>query len=129
MVVLYSSTFVVGVAGTLTALAMIRVKSALDAWWNLQGIFTGGMLGLFLLGLISKRARNPQAVLAVIVGILLIMWLSLSPTELWPERLVDWTNPLHSFMTIVLGTSSIVLVGTLAASITSRQQDASKTGE
>ena len=124
MTVLYASTLVFGIAGTFTALAMIRVKSALDAWWNLQGIFTGGMLGLFLLGLISKRARNPQAVLAVIVGILLILWLSLSPTEFWPYGLKQWTNPLHSFMTIVLGTSSIVLVGTLAASFASRSQDA-----
>ena len=119
MKVLYLSTFVFGIAGTFTALAMIRVKSALDMWWNLQGIFTGGMLGLFLLGLISRRARNPQAVVGVTVGILLILWLSLSTTEMWPEPLSDWSNPLHSFMTIVLGTSSIVLVGTLAAQLTS----------
>ena len=119
MKVLYLSTFVFGVVGTFTALAMIRVKSALDMWWNLQGIFTGGMLGLFLLGMISRRARNPQAVIAVVVGILLILWLSISTTDLWPESLSDWSNPLHSFMTIVLGTSSIVLVGTVAAQSTS----------
>ena len=123
MKVLYSSTLVFGIVGTFTALAMLRVKSALDAWWNLQGIFTGGMLGLFLLGLVSKRARNPQAVLAVTVGIALILWLSLSTTDYWPEALSDWTNPLHSFMTIVLGTSSIVLVGALAASFASENQD------
>ena len=93
---------------------MIRVKSALDAWWNLQGIFTGGMLGLFLLGLISKRARNPQAVLAVLVGIFMILWLSLSKSDLWPESWSGWANPFHGFMTIVLGTTSIVLIGTLA---------------
>ncbi|NIP94056.1 MAG: sodium/solute symporter, partial [Akkermansiaceae bacterium] len=62
MTVLYAATLVFGLGGTLTALAMIRVKSALDAWWNLQGIFTGGMLGLFLLGLISRRVKNPAAV-------------------------------------------------------------------
>lgn len=119
MSVLYLSTLAFGVVGTLTALAMIRVKSALDMWWNLQGIFTGGMLGLFLLGLVSRRARNPQAVAAVCVGILLILWLSISTTELWPDSLNGWSNPLHSFMTIVLGTTSIVLVGTLAAQFTS----------
>ncbi len=116
MVVLYAATLVVGVAGTLTALAMIRVKSALDAWWNLQGIFTGGMLGLFLLGLISKRADNAAAIVAVICGILLILWLSLSQTDLWPATLIGMANPLHSFMTIVLGTSTIVLLGVLTAS-------------
>lgn len=127
MKVLYVSTFVFGLAGTLTALAMIRVKSALDVWWNLQGIFTGGMLGLFLLGIISRRAKNAQAVVAVTVGILLILWLSLSNTELWPESLTRWSSPLHSFMTIVLGTSSIVLVGVLAAQFTRGQQPAEQT--
>lgn len=119
MKVLYVSTFAFGAVGTFTALAMIRVRSALDMWWNLQGIFTGGMLGLFLLGLISRRAKNPQAVVAVIVGIGLILWLSISTTAIWPESLADWSNPLHSFLTIVLGTSAIVLVGTLAAQFTS----------
>ena len=123
MKVLYWSTLMFGVAGTFTALAMIRVKSALDAWWNLQGIFTGGMLGLFLLGLISRRARNPQAIIAVAAGILLILWLSLSTTEIWPASLSGWSNPLHSFMTIILGTSSIVLVGVLATRFASGHQD------
>jgi SSS family solute:Na+ symporter len=119
MKVLYISTFVFGIVGTFTALAMIRVRSALDMWWNLQGIFTGGMLGLFLLGLISRRARNPQAIVAVAIGILLILWLSISTTDMWPDSLNRWSNPLHSFMTIILGTSSIVLIGTLAAKLTS----------
>ncbi|APZ92889.1 sodium:solute symporter [Fuerstiella marisgermanici] len=127
MKVLYISTFAFGVVGTFTALAMIRVKSALDVWWNLQGIFTGGMLGLFLLGLISRRAKNAQAIVAVTVGILLILWLSLSTTDFWPASLSDWSNPLHSFMTIVLGTSSIVLVGVLAAQFASGRREPSPT--
>lgn len=113
MRVLYSATLLVGIAGTLTALAMIRVKSALDAWWNLQGIFTGGMLGLFLLGMISKRARNASAVVGVVAGILIILWMSLSKTDLWPDAASHLSNPLHSFMTIVCGTSAIVVVGLL----------------
>lgn len=111
--VLHTATLLMGVAGTITALAMLRVKSALDAWWNLQGIFTGGMLGLFLLGLISRKARNPQALLAAVSGILLILWLSLSKTDLWPDSLDGLANPLHPFLTIVLGTGSIVLIGVL----------------
>ena len=115
MKVLHLATLVMGVAGTVAALAMLRVQSALDAWWNLQGIFAGGMLGLFLLGLISRRAGNPHAIVAVVAGVLLIMWLSLSTTAVWPEVLAAWKSPLHSFMTIVLGTSSIVLIGVLVS--------------
>jgi SSS family solute:Na+ symporter len=123
MKVLYTATLVIGIVGTFTSLAMIRVKSALDAWWNLQGIFTGGMLGLFLLGLLAKRARNPQAVLAVVVGIFLILWLSLSKSDFWPEGWTGWANPLHGFLTIVLGTTTIVLVGAAACAF-SRERNA-----
>ncbi|MCA9031502.1 MAG: sodium:solute symporter [Planctomycetaceae bacterium] len=122
MRVLYGSTLVLGIVGTLTALAMIRVKSALELWWDLQGIFTGGMLGLFLLGMISRRARNSHAVTSVVAGILLILWLSLSKTKIWPEAWAAWANPFQSLMTIVFGTSSIVLIGVLLTSLFSPGQ-------
>jgi SSS family solute:Na+ symporter len=72
MRVLRVATLAFGVAGTLTALAMIRVKSALDVWWELASIFSGGMLGLFLLGVISRHAKNAAAATGAIVGLLLI---------------------------------------------------------
>lgn len=125
MVTLHFATIVFGLAGTGAALAMMRVKNALDAWWDLQGIFTGGMLGLFLLGLLSKRARNAQASLAVVVGTVLIAWLSLSKLDSWPAAWASWSNPFHNFMTIVLGTTSIVLVGVLIAGF-ARPQAASR---
>lgn len=120
MTVLYASTLGFGLLGTAAAIAIYRLKneSILDAWWNLEGIFAGGMLGLFLLGLISRRAQNPQAITAGIVGVMVIAWMAMSPTGAWPEDIqewpamwADWANPLHSFMTIVVGTCSIVLVG------------------
>ena len=109
MRVLHAASFVWGALGTGVALAMIGVKAALDAWWTLSGIFAGGMLGLFLLGLISKRAGNPAAVTAVVAGVLVILWMSLTPgAEAWPEPL---RSPFHSFMTVVVGTLVILLVG------------------
>ena len=35
------------------------------AWWTLAGVFSGGMLGLFLLGFLSRRASRPAALIAV----------------------------------------------------------------
>jgi len=103
-------TIVLGALGTVTALLMISVKGALDAWWSLAGIFSGGMLGLFLLGILSRRARSFEAAMAVVIGVLLIAWASLSPgTDAW------WANPLHSFMTIIIGTLAIFLVGVIAS--------------
>ncbi len=79
MRVLYGATLVCGILGTGIALALIGTTSALDTWWHLSGIFSGGMLGLFLLGQISHRAKNPAAVTGVIIGVLLIAWMTFSP--------------------------------------------------
>ena len=49
MRVLYAATVLWGIAGTATALAMMNVKTVLDVWWQMAGILSGGMLGLFLL--------------------------------------------------------------------------------
>ncbi len=109
LVVLWIASLVFGVAGTGAALAMLHIKSALDAWWTLSGIFSGGMLGLFLLGFISRRAGNPAAVTGVIIGVLCICWMTFSSkfTGAW----IDFRSPFHSFMTVVVGTLVILLTG------------------
>lgn len=116
MRVLYGATLGFGVVGTAVGfvLAIINIKSALDVWWMLEGVFSGGMLGLFLLGVMSRRAGNPQAILAGVIGLLIIAWMALSTESFWPKAWAGWSNPLHTFMTIVIGTTSIVLIGMLA---------------
>lgn len=104
------TTLALGVLGTGTALLMISIKSALDVWWSLAGIFSGGMLGLFLLGALSRRARSPQAVIAMVSGLLVIVWAVFSPG--WD---VAWANPLHTFMTAVVGTMVLFGVGILVS--------------
>jgi len=81
----------------------------------LAGIFSGGMLGLFLLGRISRRARSPAATTAVISGVLVILWMTLSLSPNWPKALEFLRSPMHSFMTIVVGTLVILLVGLLVS--------------
>lgn len=110
MRVLYIGTVIAGLLGMFTGIAMIGAKSILDMWWELSGIFAAGMLGLFLLGLISKKARNPQAVTATIIGVLVICWLTLTP--LLDDSFGGFKNPLHKNITIVIGTLTIFLVGT-----------------
>ncbi|MEO5683079.1 MAG: hypothetical protein ABIQ88_10595 [Chitinophagaceae bacterium] len=108
---LYSSTIVFGIAGLCTGLAMIGSKSVLDIWWELSGIFAGGMLGLFLLGLVSRRTQNQEALTAVLIGIVIIVWMTLS--GLLPARFAFMRSPLHKNMVIVVGTLGIFLAGLL----------------
>jgi SSS family solute:Na+ symporter len=102
------ATVTLGLLGTATALLMISIKSALDAWWSLAGIFSGGMLGLFLLGVFTRRAESTQAIAGMIVGILVILWATFSREMTGPLA-----NSLHGFMTTVLGTLSIFIIGVL----------------
>lgn len=111
MSILYSSSITMGILGISVAIAMISVKSALDAWWGLASIFSGGMLGLFLLGYFSKKAKNFEAVVGVTVGVIVILWMSLSPIYFNKGSLIQFKSPLHAYLTIVLGTICIFLIG------------------
>ncbi|MCC5841676.1 MAG: sodium:solute symporter [Opitutales bacterium] len=113
MRVLYGATVIWGTGGTLMGLAMIGVKHALDAWWQLASIFSGGMLGLFLLGVVSQKVRNVPAFCGVVAGVLVISWLSLSPYL--TGSLERFQSPFHGFLTIVIGTLVIFLVGMAVA--------------
>jgi SSS family solute:Na+ symporter len=115
MRVLYISSAIISIIGIGIGIAMINVKSALDAWWKLASIFSGGMLGLFLLGVISRYKNVIGAILGVIAGLIVIMWLSLSSVFLGKEAL---GNSFHTYLTIVFGTIAIFLVGFLVSLFT-----------
>ncbi len=115
LMVLFLSTAVFGVFGIVTGIGMIGVQSILDIWWQLSGIFAGGMLGLFLLGIISRRAGNKDAVAGVTAGVLVILWMTFS--YLIPEQYDFLKYPLHANMIIVVGTLVIFLVGSLWSSL------------
>ncbi len=111
MQVLRISSLITGILGIGIALALVGVESVLDAWWALASIFSGGMLGLFLLGYISKKAKKTDAVIGVIIGAILISWMSLSPVYFNEGRLLAFRSPFHANLTIVFGTLIIFLVG------------------
>lgn len=109
---LYGATVAFGVAGTSLGVAMMNVKSALDAWWMLAGVFSGGMLGLFLLGFLSRQTKRPAAMVAVAAGVSVILWMSLSPG--WTALPAGLRSPFHGLLTIVFGTAALLLTGLLA---------------
>ncbi len=106
---LHVATIGFGLLGMIAGIAMIGVKSILDIWWQLSGIFAAGMLGLFLLGILSRRTKNHEAIIATIIGILVIIWMTVS--TLLPAQYEDFKYPLHQNMIIVVGTLTIFLVG------------------
>ena len=113
--VLYVSTAIWGGLGIGGGLLFTHAKQILDAWWGIQGIFGGGILGLFLLGFFSRRAKNVPAVIGTVLGLLVIAWMSLSlPSwKIFPERWAAWRSPFHEFLIPVIGTAVIFLSGFL----------------
>lgn len=135
--VLRLATLVCGAATVAVAVAMTRVKQVLDAWWAPAGIMAGGLLGLFLLGLLCRRAGSRAAAVGVVIGTAAILWMTLSlPTSAgtlqavlpglrWPEALAAFRFPWHEFMIPVTGTATVVAVGALAALVPAcRRSDA-----
>ena len=107
MTVLYTASSVVGILGILIGLAMMKINGVLDAWWKLSSIFSGGMLGLFLLALVQKKPNRTGAIIGVALGLCVIAYMSLPV----------FGSPLHTYLTIVLGTLTIFLVGFLFAKL------------
>jgi len=110
MRVLYLASTLVGILAIGVGISMIGVGSILDIWWELSGIFAGGMLGLFLLGMVAE-IKNAAAVTATIIGILIIVWMSLS--KYLPPDWEHLRSHLHANMVIVVGTLTIFLAGML----------------
>jgi SSS family solute:Na+ symporter len=118
--ILYLSSFVFSILSILVAVAMINVQSALDTWWKLASIFSGGMLGLFLLGFFTRNRSNAAAITGVIAGICVIGWLSLSPIFFSGTQLEKFQSPFHGYLSIVFGTVTIFAVGFLTGILVHR---------
>ncbi len=122
MKILYTSTFLFSIVSIGIAIAMINVQSALEAWWKLASIFSGGMLGLFLLGFFVPRVKSRAAVIGMVVGVLVIGWMSLSPLIFTAGNLQKYASPFHSYLSIVFGTSMIFVVGFIIGAVLSRKK-------
>ena len=113
--VLRLSSAVVGIIGIFVAIAMLSVESIIDAWWKLSSIFSGGMLGLFLLGIIPRKINKMAALAGCVTGIAVIAWISLAGLYDLPGL------HLHEYLAIVLGTTAIFVVGFLLTLLSKRR--------
>jgi len=111
LLVLKLSGVIIGLLGAAVALALVNVSSILDAWWKLSSVFSGGMLGLFLLGFMARNVRNVDAAVGVISGVFVIACISIDTYLGLPE------TGIHEYLAIVFGTMTIFLVGFVMAKL------------
>ena len=82
-----------------------RDTTILSAWWTIQGVASGGMLGLFLLSVMSRRSNGFAAAVATALGLLTVAYISFG------QRFLPLPVPLHANLSIVLGTVVLVVSG------------------
>ncbi len=70
-------TVIIGVLGTGTALLMTYMQN-IDSLWEqymkLIGLFGGGLAGLFALGIFTRRATGPGALIGAAVGAVVLFF-------------------------------------------------------
>ncbi|OAD42210.1 sodium:solute symporter family transporter [Polaribacter atrinae] len=71
-------TLVTGVLGVLLALWMAgsNIKSLWDQFYRFLGLFTGGLGGMFLLGMLTKKANAKGTLLGLLVSAIFIWYIS-----------------------------------------------------
>ena len=99
------STVGLGLFAIGVGLLVMNVRSALAAFWALQSVLSGGMLGLFLLALLSRRAAGVQALVGTLCGFAAILWVAFG------QKILPLPFLLHVNLAIVLGTVVSVFVG------------------
>jgi SSS family transporter len=72
------STLIIGLAGTLFALFMAtwNIQSLWDEFNKMIGLIIGSLGGLFLLGILTRRANAPGALIGILISILVQVWVS-----------------------------------------------------
>ena len=113
VVFLRVATVALAVVSIGIALGVVRFAggaSVLSSWWLLQGVLSGGMLGLFIIGAFAKRTGTAQALVAAVCGFIALAWTAFGQ-KVFP---LPWV--FHVNMSLAFGTLAIVVVGFLPVS-------------
>ncbi len=120
MKLLHRYTIVWGVIGTLTGLALIKVKVALEAGWQFGGIAGGGVIGLFILGVAFPYVKRWPAIVAVIASVISIAWATFARNL--PEPLQWLECHWHTRLIGIIGTVTLLVVGVVLSFLSSMKK-------
>ena len=113
LVFLRLANVAITVVSILVAIAVMKATSVLTVWWAMQGILSGGLLGLYLLAFFARRTRSAQAAIAIVLGTLTLVWIAFG------QRALPLPKPVHVNLGIVLATVVIFFSGYSLGCVTS----------
>jgi SSS family solute:Na+ symporter len=107
----------VTIAGALSLLVagwLTTVKGeALVIYYTAFSIFAGGILGLFFLAFLSKRANKKGAIVGIVACLIAVSWASLTKNGL--VDLGKWNYNLHPYLIGLLSHVTVFVVGYVAS--------------
>jgi SSS family solute:Na+ symporter len=118
------ATLLGGVLVTLNALALASVPTPtlLDLVFLVYAIFAGGLAGLFLLAMLSRRANRAGAKVGIVVSLATGLYLTCSHFHwLLPA---GWCWSPHPYLIATASNAALFVVGYLASLLLVRPQDA-----
>jgi len=111
---------VLGVLAILFSQLWIGIGTALELGVQLFSIATAGMLGLFALGALTRRANGPGAIVGIAACVLFTAWATLTSVQMpaLDSVLLDlgpFNYRLHPFLIGILNHLILLIVGYLAS--------------
>jgi SSS family solute:Na+ symporter len=113
-----------GLVGVTLALSMIRVQAALDFSFMMFSILAGGVFGMFLLGLFTRRAHALGVYVGLLAGITVTLWASAGQLSDAGLPLPSWLEkgrfPVHVLLTSACANGTSFVVGYVASLVLPR---------
>lgn len=119
VLVLRLASVAVGVLGIGVALCFLLVDNALDAWWALSSVCSGGVLGMFLLAYLCPKAKKEHVIPGVIIGVAALILIALQ------TKLTEWMDIpqfVHINLSIVISTLIIFFIGFILVTLKGKRQ-------
>jgi SSS family solute:Na+ symporter len=112
--------FFSGIAALIVATLYVQVggKGVLGIVFGLYAIFSGGIVGIFLLGLLTKRANAQGVNIGIIASILFTAYAILTSMKIGDSLILDlgdWNFTHHKYMLGVYTHIIVLVVGYLAS--------------
>jgi SSS family solute:Na+ symporter len=94
-------------------MALTKVGSIVDAFFTFSAIIGGGMVGMFFLGLLTKRCSKVGLYAGLAVGVPFIIWAALTKNQTICEVLPGWipTYRIHIYWLGLLGNIVVFAAG------------------
>jgi SSS family solute:Na+ symporter len=115
------TVLITGILSIMLAMAMTQIQSMADAAFHFVSIVAGGVMGMYFLGMMTRRTSPGALYVGLGISLIVILWIYLTNSYL--TVIPDWV-PVININTLWLGLISNILVfsiGLIASLILKRQ--------